>query len=739
MFVTAALFPRHAAFLGAILASLAWCAAAIAQEAKEPPPDDGVFVTVNNPITSDVYNRVRNLCEEAKAGKGGRILSKIIFDFNPSGKEASSPDFGPSYDLAEYVKNLHNITTVAYVHHKVSRHTVLPVLACKEIVMGGADTSWIGKVIDDSKTKLDANKARSYEQFAGDPRAAVVQKMYDAGVELMKGRRNNAEFFFDKRRQDEAIALGVVGGEPVLPPGELAFLNSDECLRLGLCKLVNKLSRRQVAEVYGLSAASLRHDPLHGRAPVARFMIIKGEVNGTMKESLLRRIRRAHENDVNTFFLELRDCNGGSPQTAREIADEFRKLIDDEKKPVQLIAFIPYSAPDTAAFIALGCSEIVMCEDASFGDFGSMIGIGRDPRKMGNGDRDAGPVKKSLGDLLEASDRDPVLAEGLLNPDSELYRVRTQKGAFERRIITGEELALDQQAAEPRWKIENQIKHKGKLLTLNAVMAKELGIARHLTKTREASEAYSEYGLDPDKVHEITPDWLDQIATFLRLPQVRFFLVVIGITCLILEFKIPGATAPGVIAAICFVLFFWAQSQLAGQIIILAILLFLLGLICIGVEVFVLPGFGFVGVSGILLMLVGLGLATVERMPQHSDDWWELTATLTQFGLGMVCAVFGAIVLARYLPKIPYANRLVLLPPGEDSETGEESSALPGIDQAMALLGAIGTSATDLRPAGMARFGEQFVDVVTDGSFVPASARVQVIEVEGTRIVVKEV
>jgi membrane-bound serine protease (ClpP class) len=57
----------------------------------------------------------------------------------------------------------------------------------------------------------------------------------------------------------------------------------------------------------------------------------------------------------------------------------------------------------------------------------------------------------------------------------------------------------------------------------------------------------------------------------------------------------------------------------------------------------------------------------------------------------------------------------------------------------LALLGAVGTSATMLRPAGMARFGDAYVDVVTEGGYVPAGARVQVIEIEGNRVVVKEV
>ena len=81
----------------------------------------------------------------------------------------------------------------------------------------------------------------------------------------------------------------------------------------------------------------------------------------------------------------------------------------------------------------------------------------------------------------------------------------------------------------------------------------------------------------------------------------------------------------------------------------------------------------------------------------------------------------------------------MLVPPGEKPGADAEPSALPGAAQAAGLLGAVGTAVTVLRPAGTVRFGDQYVDVVTEGGYIPAGARVQVIEVEGTRIVVKEV
>jgi len=109
---------------------------------------------------------------------------------------------------------------------------------------------------------------------------------------------------------------------------------------------------------------------------------------------------------------------------------------------------------------------------------------------------------------------------------------------------------------------------------------------------------------------------------------------------------------------------------------------------------------------------------------------------LSTFGVSLVAAIAGAFMLAWYLPHIPYANRLVLLPPSEEKADAahiEESSAR------LALLGAIGVAETTLRPAGKARIGDEFLDVVAEGDYVNPGTRVQVIEIEGNRIVVKAV
>src|SRR5207237_530432 len=154
-------------------------------------------------------------------------------------------------------------------------------------------------------------------------------------------------------------------------------------------------------------------------------------------------------------------------------------------------------------------------------------------------------------------------------------------------------------------------------------------------------------------------DWLDNIASFLRDPYVGFFLVMVGIAGLVLELKIPGVGFPGIAAAICFILYFWAHSRLSGHLTMLAVLLFLLGLILIALEIFVVPGFGITGISGIVLVILSLALVTVVRWPETTHEWLSFGRTLSTLAISLAMAVGGALMVATYLPNIPYLNRMI--------------------------------------------------------------------------------
>jgi membrane-bound ClpP family serine protease len=717
----------------AALAFLLWTAApALAQNVV---PDGGLYVAVQSPIDEGVSARVKNRIQQAKSRP-----SVIVFDFNPTDKDATTPGYGTASELAEYIAGLQDVRTVAYVHNKVTGHSVLPVLACKEIACGPQGA--LGAVVGQTDPPLTQGAKNAYDRIPGQVRPAhlaVVQKMYDPRVELRKGRKEGADWYVDLRRKAEAEAKKVqitdTAPPPEAPDGAIGLFNAAQLRDLGLSRGTFQ-TRQDLLEAFGLTAAAMKDDPLGGRAPVAFRATLKGAIDAGKKEEVERLVKGVVGQKGNVLFLQL-ECAGGDLQAARDLAERLRRFEAEDE--LLIVAFIPDRAPDTAAIVALGCSEIVMSKrrdapggeeaaEAEFGDFEAALGKG----STVNVDL----LAASLRDLAEARGYPPVLIDGMLKRDVGIVRVQKSNNRNVRRLMTDAE--FDEQKARKEWENPVRIKPVGQLLKLTATQAEELGVARFVVDGRDPAEVYAKYGVDPAKVKDASPAWLDQFASFLKLPAVTVLLVVIGFTGLILELKVPGTTVPGIIAALCFILVFWAHTQFSNQVAVLAGLLFILGLVLILLEVFVLPGFGAAGIIGILLMLAGLALVTVERVP---DNWSEVSALggkMAVYLLGMIASFGLALLIARYLPNIPYANRLMLVPPTEKPGTDDEP-VLPGAALAASLLGAVGTAVTVLRPAGTVRFGDRYVDVVTEGGYIPAGARVQVVEVEGTRIVVKEV
>jgi len=719
---------RHFAY--ALAAILFVGGSAFAQNAVT---EEGLFVAVGNPITSEVVQRVRNQVEPRQ---NARPVRTIVFDFTPTGKDVSNTDFGSCYSLAETISRLRaNATTVAFVHGTVTGHTVLPVLACKELVM--SRDAKIGNVLTDGVPALDDFKRSGYQIRTEDrkPQWAAIRKMFDPNVDLGEGvlKQGGTRWYVDRGSpQEAALIAGAAAEVPGAQPGQTALFTADQARKIELAKLVlDRGTRAELAEAYGLSAASTQDDILNGRTPEAYRHTLTGEVDGAMRESLNRIVNDLKRRKGNVLILTL-NCSGGDLKTARDLADDLRKAQTGDDG-ILLIAYVPESAPDSATFLAFGCTDIVLSRrkdagedapEAELGDFSAMLKANRDALE---------PHRASLKELAELRSIPGILVDGLFDRDLVILKARGTNG--QRRLMSEVEFEAEK-AAGRTWQNEGTVKAKGQLLKLGATRAEELGVARFLTDTRDPVGLYAHYGLESSRVKEVTPGILDRFAEFLRLPVVTVLLIVIGFTGLILELKIPGLTVPGIIAALCFILVFWAQSRFSGEMFVLALLLFIMGLVLIALEIFVLPGFGAPGIFGILCMLAGLGLVTFDKAPQTPTEWGLLGVKVSQYMFGLMGSFGLAFLIAKFLPKVPYANRLLLAPP---PDKGDPAQVLPGAEEAATLLGAIGTTNTPLRPAGVVRFGDRFIDVVSDGGFIPAGARVQVALVEATRIVVKEV
>jgi membrane-bound ClpP family serine protease len=664
---------------------------------------------------------------------------KLVCDFNPDGQPSACDNFYAADYLADYLLELRNrhVQTVAYVHDETTRHSVLPVLACNEIVMAdrvlGTPTqpryAALGRVATPEVPLTDKMRAAYEKIAAGRASAAVVRKMYDADLAVVKTR--------DGRYLDQKSAPD---GEPVAELGrnEVALVKAGDNLGYGLCtKKLNSLN--EVLANYGLSAAGSLYDA--PEQTVAWRVVLSGELNGGLREKAERRISRAAGMKANLLILQL-ECHGGDGDAARQLAQFLLDLNKKRGEPVHTVAYVTRNAADTAAFLAFACDEMVFEDGAALG-FEQYVKLQKDPRAEGT-------LREGLVQVAKQGVYSPVLAEGMLSRELRIHLVVSRSGDGRRQFLSDADYLQDQASDQPQWESKSEVvkpvrkEDQERYLTLSAdpnrpgADPRKLGLVAPDGVVRGYEDLCDKYGLSPAEVETADSDWLDMISDFLRNPWTSVVLVMVGITCLILELKMPGVSLPGVIAAICFVLFFWAHSGF-NQIGILAMLLFALGLLLVALELFVLPGFGVPGISGILLMLASLGLVAYGHWPRSNGEWLGFGKALSPFTFSLLGAVVSAYLLAKYLPHVPYANRLFLKPPSTDPDDASAPPVDPIRAELAALLGAIGVAATPLRPAGKVQFGDQFVDVVSESGYVQPGTRVQVVEIEGVRVVVKEV
>jgi membrane-bound ClpP family serine protease len=721
---------------GFLLGALMSSAASVAADDAER----GLFVTVFNPITDASITQIQNTIDRNRS-QGVKPLRVVVFDFNPGGAEAATENYGTALTLARYIKELgdnHGIGTVAYLRNKTTRHTVLPVLACKDIVM--AQDARIGEIAKPNET-IRLEDQQQYARYAGILREAAVMKMLDPNVEIVMGNKGGQRLYLDSawvgKRPGFEDAVVTNQNNPK-PRGNLALWDVSDAATFQLCQVSGLQTREDVANHFRLDPASLRGDPWGDEKIKACKIELTGLINEEMKAKLLNQLKEVRAKKENVVFFVL-DCSGGVAKVAREIADELRELKRDDKKPIRTIAFIPNRAPDLATFIAFGCSEIIMYKggdkesEAQLGDFGQFLATMAQSKEPSN---TLQFIRENLREIARKQGYPELVVDAMLDKETTLYQVKPKQGT-NLLLMTPEQwkgAGGDKEFNPPR-----TLKQKGTLLKLDATLAKELRIAQDTVDNRDIKEVYARYGLNEKDVRDSKPGWLDDFAAFLRRTEIWLLLIAIGCAGLILELKMPGATIPGLIALICFVLFFWSQAYANGAMIWLAVGLFVLGLILLAVEIFILPGFGFMGISGIVLILTGLALATMEKAPSSSEEWTTFAAQIFRIGFSLVAACVVAFFFARYLPKIPYVNRLMLSPPTDNQDADGDFAPLPGAEQAAALLGQVGVATSMLRPAGMARIGDIYVDVVTEGDFIEPGTSIQIVEVEGTRIVVKKI
>jgi membrane-bound serine protease (ClpP class) len=158
------------------------------------------------------------------------------------------------------------------------------------------------------------------------------------------------------------------------------------------------------------------------------------------------------------------------------------------------------------------------------------------------------------------------------------------------------------------------------------------------------------------------------------------------------------------------------------------VLLVATGLVLLAIELFVTPGFGIIGVLGIAAMISGLGLSLVGA----GATWTVIVTAIGRVAGSLLLAIAASLVVLRFLPRLPVGRRLIL-----HTELGAREGFASAPESDRAWLGKRGTTASPLRPAGIADIEGERVDVVSDGEFIDRGEPIAVVRVDGNRIVVR--
>jgi len=292
---------------------------------------------------------------------------------------------------------------------------------------------------------------------------------------------------------------------------------------------------------------------------------------------------------------------------------------------------------------------------------------------------------------------------------------------------------------EKEVKVGDRVVHpKGSLLTLSAQEASEKINGKPLLADGVAdtvADVARKAGLKGGII-ELAPTGFERLAIWVTL--LAPLLLLGGIVGAYLEFKIPGASLPGIVSAICFALFFLGH-HLAGLAGWETVALFVVGFALVLIEIlFFAHSTIVVGVVGVFLMLASILWAMIDRYPGENFFPTAPMLAIPVANLLIALVASGVVIwiLARYLPRTNIYRPFALMtsnPPGP-SMLGVTTTALQPVPLAP---GMKGTALSVLRPSGKAKFAEQIIDVVTQGEFISSGTPVAIVQADALRVVVR--
>ena len=419
--------------------------------------------------------------------------------------------------------------------------------------------------------------------------------------------------------------------------------------------------------------------------PKVMVMEIKAEIDPRMARYVKLALEHAEATKADYVIIDM-DTYGGVLTDAKEIVD----FIMDFKKPIWV--YINSDAASAGALISIACDSIYMSPGATIGAATVVEGAGGQAAP----DKYQAYMRGIMRSTAEKTGRNPRIAEGMVD----------------------ERIVID------------SIKQEGRVITFTTSEALKFGyceaqvesIEEILKRNKIENYELEEYELSiPEKI----------IAIFLN-PFISGILILVIIGGIYFELQTPGVGFP-LFAAIISLLLYLVPYYLNGLAAYWEIIALFVGLILLGAEIFIIPGFGVAGVLGIGLTLTSLILIMLnndffnfEFVPL-GDIIVASFATIGGLTGGALLLFFGG----AKLTQTKAFKRIAL------TDIQEVSQGYTTNFNAKAMLGKKGIAYTVLRPSGRVQIEENIYDAFTRGDYIERGDAIEVVDTEGSTLKVR--
>jgi membrane-bound serine protease (ClpP class) len=484
--------------------------------------------------------------------------------------------------------------------------------------------------------------------------------------------------------------------------------------------------------------------PVEPPGSVVYVIPIQGEINNLTVDFVEWGLGQAAEKQAQVVVLEL-DTPGGAVTSMFDV----NQAIRNASAQYRIIAWVNPDAYSAGAAIALACDEMVVSQNNRIGDAAPIMVGPQGLQELPETERAkiTSPILAEFRSSAERNGYPVVLCEAMVVLGPAVWQIEHRQTREVRYVYedTLDDFGLNVNDADNpfgEWRLVKKVHNAGELFTMYDEQPIEYGFAQGFVDTDQELLQY--IGPPARSIERFEPNWSQAFFGWLTTPAVRGILMFLVIMGVYMEMQSPGLGAGAAIALSAAAVMLGAP-YMTGLAEMMDLVLILVGVVLIGVELFLLPGFGIAGFFGISFVFFGMLMTFVPEnpgdgyLPDTRQAWDAMEDGIVSMVLASVASIVGCFFLTKYFGSIPVLNRMILV----DQQAADPalSAASPGTGEPAAmidpLVGKTGVALGDIRGGGRAEVDGQTLDVVTAGEWIERGEAVRVAAVRGNVVTVE--